>query len=53
MPCSRWLHRDRNVVARKSLFAVGDVRPGSIKRVASAVAEGSGAIAAVRQLLAH
>ena len=35
------------------VFAVGDVRSGSIKRVASAVGEGSVAIAAVHQHLAR
>jgi thioredoxin reductase (NADPH) len=34
------------------LFAVGDVRSGSIKRVASAVGEGSAAVRAVHQHLA-
>jgi thioredoxin reductase (NADPH) len=34
------------------LFAVGDVRSGSIKRVASAVGEGSAAVRAVHQYLA-
>jgi thioredoxin reductase (NADPH) len=33
------------------VFAVGDVRAGSVKRVASAVGEGSIAIAAVHQFL--
>jgi thioredoxin reductase (NADPH) len=33
------------------IFAVGDVRAGNIKRVASAVGEGSIAIAAVHQVL--
>jgi len=33
------------------VFAVGDVRSGSIKRVASAVGEGSIAIAFVHQVL--
>jgi len=35
------------------VFAVGDVRSGSMKRVASAVGEGSAAIAVVHQLLAE
>jgi thioredoxin reductase (NADPH) len=34
------------------LFAVGDVRSGSMKRVASAVGEGSAAVRAVHQYLA-
>ena len=33
------------------VFAVGDVRAGNIKRVASAVGEGSIAVAAVHQVL--
>ncbi len=36
---------------RPGVFAVGDVRAGSLKRVASAVGEGSVAIAAVHQVL--
>ena len=39
--------------SRPGVFAVGDVRAGSIKRVASAVGEGSVAIAAVHQVLAQ
>ena len=35
------------------VFAVGDVRSGSVKRAASAVGEGSSAIAAVHQVLAE
>jgi len=35
------------------VFAIGDVRAGSLKRVASAVGEGSIAIAAVHQVLAE
>jgi thioredoxin reductase (NADPH) len=35
------------------VFAVGDVRSGSMKRVASAVGEGSAAIAVVHQVLAE
>ena len=34
------------------LFAVGDVRSGSMKRVASAVGEGSAAVRSVHQYLA-
>jgi thioredoxin reductase (NADPH) len=37
--------------SRPSVFAVGDVRSGNIKRVASAVGEGSIAIAFVHQVL--
>jgi thioredoxin reductase (NADPH) len=37
--------------SRPRVFAVGDVRAGSLKRVASAVGEGSIAIAAVHQVL--
>ncbi len=36
-----------------AVFAVGDVREGSVKRVASAVGEGSIAISFVHQVLAH
>ena len=35
------------------VFAAGDVRHGSIKRVASAVGEGSTAILAIHQHLRH
>jgi thioredoxin reductase (NADPH) len=35
------------------VFAVGDVRSGSMKRVASAVGEGSTAISLVHQVLAE
>ena len=38
--------------SRPGLFAVGDLRSGSIKRVASAVGEGSAAVGAVHQYLA-
>lgn len=39
--------------SRPGVFAVGDVRSGSIKRVASAVGEGSIAISFVHQVLQH
>jgi thioredoxin reductase (NADPH) len=39
--------------SRPGVFAVGDVRGGNIKRVASAVGEGSIAIAFVHQVLHH
>lgn len=35
------------------IFAVGDVRSGSVKRVATAVGEGAMAVALVHQVLAH
>lgn len=38
--------------SRPGLFAVGDVRSGSMKRVASAVGEGSAAVRSVHQFLA-
>ncbi len=38
--------------SRPGLFAVGDLRSGSMKRVASAVGEGSGAVRSVHQYLA-
>jgi thioredoxin reductase (NADPH) len=39
--------------SRPGVFAIGDVRGGSIKRVASAVGEGSIAISFVHQVLAQ
>jgi thioredoxin reductase (NADPH) len=39
--------------SRPGVFAVGDVRAGNMKRVASAVGEGSTAIAFVHQVLAE
>jgi thioredoxin reductase (NADPH) len=39
--------------SRPGIFAVGDVRGGNIKRVASAVGEGSIAVAFVHQVLRH
>ena len=39
--------------SRPGVFAVGDVRSGSVKRVASAVGEGSIAISFVHRLLQH
>jgi thioredoxin reductase (NADPH) len=39
--------------SRPRIFAVGDVRGGNVKRVASAVGEGSIAIALVHQVLRH
>jgi thioredoxin reductase (NADPH) len=38
--------------SRPGLFAVGDVRSGSMKRVASAVGEGSASVRSVHQYLA-
>ena len=38
--------------SRPGLFAVGDVRSGSTKRVAAAVGEGSAAVSAVHAFLA-
>jgi len=37
--------------SRRGIFAVGDIRSGNIKRVASAVGEGSIAVALVHQVL--
>jgi len=37
--------------SRPRIFAVGDVRSGNVKRVASAVGEGSIAVAFVHQVL--
>jgi len=38
--------------SRPGIFAAGDVRSGSVKRVAAAVGEGAGAIQAIHQYLA-
>jgi len=65
-PCTAWLHevgveldakgfvvtRDGFATLVPGLFAVGDVRAGSVKRVASAVGEGSVVISAVHSYLA-
>ena len=65
-PCTTWLHevgleldakgfvvtRDGFVTSVPGVFAVGDVRAGSVKRVASAVGEGSVVISAVHGYLA-
>ena len=53
---ARWPRRRSPYVLETTLpgvFAVGDVRSGSMKRVASAVGEGSTAIALVHQVLAE
>jgi thioredoxin reductase (NADPH) len=39
--------------SRPSVFAIGDVRAGSTKRVAAAVGEGAAAVAQIHQALAH
>jgi thioredoxin reductase (NADPH) len=39
--------------SRGGIFAIGDVRAGSVKRVASAVGEGAQVIAAIHQFLAQ
>jgi thioredoxin reductase (NADPH) len=39
--------------SRPGVFAVGDIRAGSVKRVASAVGEGSMAVQFVHQVLAE
>jgi len=52
----RWSHRRDPYLLETSVpgvFACGDVRLSPVKRVASAVGEGSMAIALVRQYLAH
>src|SRR3954451_7186798 len=65
-PCTTWLHdvgveldakgfvvtHDDFATSVSGLFAVGDVRAGSVKRVASAVGEGSVVISAVHSYLA-
>lgn len=35
------------------MFAIGDVRAGSVKRVAAAVGEGAAVVAQIHQYLAH
>ena len=64
-PCTTWLHEvgaelddkgfvvthDGFVTSVPGVFAVGDVRAGSVKRVASAVGEGSVVISAVHSYL--
>lgn len=52
----RWSHGRRPLPFETSLagvFAVGDVRAGSVKRVASAVGEGSVCVSQVHQYLVH
>jgi thioredoxin reductase (NADPH) len=39
--------------SRRGVFAVGDVRAGSVKRVASAVGEGSIVVSAIHASLAE
>ena len=39
--------------SRRGVFAVGDVRSGSVKRVASGVGEGSIVVSAIHQILAE
>jgi thioredoxin reductase (NADPH) len=54
-PAERWpLERPRHFLetSRPRIFAVGDVRSGSVKRVAAAVGEGSAAVASLHQALA-
>ncbi|SHN33581.1 thioredoxin reductase (NADPH) [Duganella sacchari] len=55
VPEGRWpLERPRHFLetSRPRIFAVGDVRSGSVKRVAAAVGEGSAAVASLHQALA-
>ncbi|MFL6098768.1 MAG: FAD-dependent oxidoreductase [Actinomycetales bacterium] len=66
-PCTTWLHdvgveldakgfvvtRDGFATSVPGVFAVGDARAGSVKRVASAVGEGSVVISAVHSYLAN
>jgi thioredoxin reductase (NADPH) len=44
----QWLPLQTSV---KGVFAIGDVRSGSVKRVASAVGEGAAVVAQIHQLL--
>jgi thioredoxin reductase (NADPH) len=39
--------------SRRGIFAIGDVRSGSIKRVAAAVGEGAQVVAAIHDFLAE
>ncbi len=50
-----WSGRQPHVLetSRPGIFAVGDVRAGSVKRVASAVGEGSVVVSSVHQVLAE
>jgi thioredoxin reductase (NADPH) len=50
-PLARPPHRFETSIPR--VFAVGDVRAGSTKRVASAVGEGAGCISLVHSVLAE
>ncbi|MBV7536744.1 FAD-dependent oxidoreductase [Duganella sp. sic0402] len=55
VPADSWpLERPRHFLetSRPRIFAVGDVRSGSVKRVAAAVGEGSAAVASLHQALA-
>ena len=53
----RWWPLDRDPLfletSQPGLFAAGDIRHGSIKRVASAVGEGAMAVALVHQYVAQ
>jgi thioredoxin reductase (NADPH) len=65
-PCTTWLRdagvelddkgfvvsKDGFATSQPGVFAVGDVRAGSVKRVASAVGEGSVVVSAVHSYLA-
>ena len=52
---ARWAGRAPGLLetSRPGIFAVGDVRAGSVKRVASAVGEGSVVVSSVHQVLAE
>ena len=54
-PDPRWAGRQPYVLetSKPGIFAVGDVRAGSVKRVASAVGEGSVVVSSVHQVLAQ
>lgn len=55
VPDEKWpLERPRHFLetSRPRIFAVGDVRSGSVKRVAAAVGEGSAAVSSLHQALA-
>jgi thioredoxin reductase (NADPH) len=48
-----WGAHSRFATSKRGLFAIGDVRAGSVKRVASAVGEGSVVISDVHSYLEH
>jgi thioredoxin reductase (NADPH) len=54
LPAGAWpLARDPHFLetSRPGIFAVGDARSGSVKRVAAAVGEGAAAVQSLHQVL--